>query len=267
MSDGLTSKLEIALRAARLAGEATLHYFARDGLHIEIKSDGSPVTVADRQAETIIRNLLASECPDDSIVGEELPPSNGHSQYTWIIDPIDGTFSFVHGVPLYGTLIGLEHAGETVVGVVHMPALHETVYAARGQGTWHRVGSSQPVRAHVSLTAPLAQATCCTTSFDYFQQTGTEASHDRLLRAARNTRGWSDSYAAILLATGRVDAVVEPLMHPWDIAALYPVIREAGGRCTDWAGTDTISSGHSVMTNGKIHDEILSLLTPPHPRT
>ena len=262
-TDPIQDRLQVALRAAAAAGRLTLEHFNRAELGVEFKGDGSPVTIADRAAETAIRERIALRFPTDAVVGEEHPDSPGTSGYTWILDPIDGTYSFVHGVPLYGTLIGIEHEGKMVAGVIHMPALKETVYAAQGTGAWHVIGESEPVEARVSTTAPLADALVCTTSYDYYRQMGTPEVMDRIHHAAGHTRGWSDCYAAVLLATGRADAAIEPIVHPWDIAAIWPVIAEAGGRCTDWDGNDTIRGGTCVMTNGLIHDELLNLVATP----
>jgi len=263
MAETLAHRLEVALHAATEAGVSTLKHFAQSALRVETKADGTPVTVADREAERQIRDIIAHACPGDTIMGEEHDTQIGDNEYTWIIDPIDGTFSFVRGVPLYTTLIGLERAGEMVAGVIHLPALSETVYAARGTGAWHRLGNNQPIQARVSKTASLGNAVFNTTSFDYYKQTGTESSHDRLLRAVGHSRGWSDAYAAVLLATGRIDVLVEPVVQPWDIAALFPIVQEAGGECTDWRGATSIQSGHCVLTNGHLHDEAIELLSIP----
>ena len=145
-------RLDVALAAAREAGRLTLEYFLRAGLAVELKADDSPVTVADREAEQALRARISSEFPDDAILGEEFPERPGSSGYRWILDPIDGTKSFIHGVPLYGTLIGVERAGRSVVGVIQLPALDQCVYAAAGQGAWHVAGGGPPQPARVSET-------------------------------------------------------------------------------------------------------------------
>ena len=142
--------LELALAAAREAGQVTLEYFRRDDLEIELKGDDSPVTAADRRAEECLRGRIAETFPDDAILGEEFPERPGSSGFRWILDPIDGTKSFIHGVPLYGTLVGLEHAGVPVLGVIRIPALDECVYAAVGQGAWYVQGERPPQPAKVS---------------------------------------------------------------------------------------------------------------------
>jgi fructose-1,6-bisphosphatase/inositol monophosphatase family enzyme len=180
------------------------------------------------------------------------------------LDPIDGTQSFIRGVPLFGVLIGMEEAGEAVLGVVFLPALGEMVHAARGLGCWwlpagHKPGAA-PKRARVSDTARLAECTAVTTSPEYFVRAGKPEVYDRLLRAVRHERGWGDCYAHVLVATGRADVAVEPLMHVWDNAALLPVVVEAGGAFTDWKGRPTIAGGDAVSSNGKVHDEALRLV-------
>ena len=146
----MTSRLVLALQIAREAGKITLEYFRRDDLEVERKGDDSPVTPADRRAEEHLRNRIAEAFAHDAVVGEELADRPGNSPFRWIIDPIDGTKSFIHGVPLYGTLIGIEHEGEPVAGVIQIPALDECVYASRGQGAWYVEGQKPKRPARVS---------------------------------------------------------------------------------------------------------------------
>jgi histidinol-phosphatase len=255
-------RLQLALHGAREAGELTLRYFNRRSFATEQKGDGSPVTTADREAEQLLRKSVAAAFPDDGFLGEEFGEQPSRSGYRWIVDPIDGTTSFVHGVPLWGTLIGIEHQGRVVAGVIHMPALEESVYAAAGEGAWHVARRSQPAPARVTTTSRLADAMICLTSFDYFTKTGREDAFHRIARASRSLRGWSDCYSHLLVATGRADAVVEPGVHPWDMAAAQAIIPEAGGKCTDWDGVESPSSGHGAISNGLIHETLLATLRP-----
>ena len=149
-NDDLTPRLELALTAAREAGAITLRYFCHDNYAVELKHDLSPVTVADREAEQHLRRRIAAAFPDDAILGEELADRPGRSGYRWILDPIDGTKSFISGVPLYATLVGVEYEGKSVIGVIHVPALDETVYAAVGHGAWFARGAATPRPARVS---------------------------------------------------------------------------------------------------------------------
>jgi histidinol phosphatase-like enzyme (inositol monophosphatase family) len=258
----LASCLEFAVTAARQAGALALGYFQSD-VAVETKGDGSPVTLADRQAEQELRALIAEAYPADGVLGEEFGDRPGTSGRRWVLDPVDGTQSFIRGVPLWGVLLALEERGEAVLGVVYLPALDEMVYAARGHGCWWlpagRPLGAAPRRARVSPVARLADGLTVMTSYDHFARTGRTALLERILRATR-TRGWSDCYAHVLVATGRAEAAVEPEMNVWDSAPLLPILREAGGAFTDWKGTPTITSRDAVSTNGKVHGEVLALL-------
>jgi len=254
------SRLELALAAAREAGRITLEYFRREDLQVERKSDDSPVTIADRRAEEHLRTKIAEAFPGDAILGEELPDHPGKSGFRWILDPIDGTKSFIHGVPLYGTLVAVEHEGASVVGVDLIPALDECVYAAVGKGAWYVRGNEPPRRAHVSRCTRLAESLFLTSEVRSFDQIGRRDAYDRLQSAARLTRTWGDCYAYLLVATGRAEVAVDPLMNIWDAAALVPILEEAGGRFTDWKGRRAIDSGNGVATNGPLHEEVLAIL-------
>src|SRR5271157_3120117 len=156
-SHEMTSRLVLALQIAREAGKITLEYFCRDDLEVERKGDDSPVTAADRRAEEHLRSRIAEAFAHDAVVGEELNDRPGNSPFRWIVDPIDGTKAFIHGVPLYGTLIGIAYQGQPVAGVIHMPALDECLYASRGGGAWYLQGQKAQQPAHVSQCAPLSQ--------------------------------------------------------------------------------------------------------------
>jgi histidinol-phosphatase len=255
-------RLEVALAAAREAGQLTLDYFSRAGLAVELKADDSPVTVADREAEQALRARISSAFPDDAILGEEFPERPGSSGFRWILDPIDGTKSFIHGVPLYGTLVAVETGGRSVVGVINLPALGECVYAATGQGAWHASGGGEPQRTSVSQTSALAAALFCTSDDTHWRTCGRQLALDRLQAAARLSRTWGDSYGYFLVATGRAELMVDPVMSVWDAAALQPILEEAGGTFTDWRGQATIHSGEGIATNGKILAEVLALVQP-----
>lgn len=257
MSSDLTTRLEAAVAFARRAGDFTLTHFQRDDLAVETKSDASPVTVADRGAEQLLRAAIAATFPHDAILGEEFGEQSGTSGYRWILDPIDGTKSFISGVPLYGTLIGIERDGRSVVGVIHLPALAETAYAAVGGGAWYVKGSAAPRRAHVSKKT-LSDGLFLTSEVKNFHKIDRADAYDRLQQAARITRSWGDAYGYLLVAVGRAEVMVDPMMHVWDCAALQPVIEEAGGTFTDWQGVPTIHSGNAVATNGVAFEEVLS---------
>ncbi len=250
----LRDLLEFAVDLAEKAGEITLRYF-QGRFAVETKADASPVTVADREAEAYIRQAIESRFPNDGIVGEEFGEARPEARRRWIIDPIDGTYSFVRGVPLFGVLIGVEREEESVVGVIHLPALGETVAAARGEGC-HWRGQ----RARVSDTSELGGALCLATELRSEGEPARSAALDRLASAVGAARTWGDCYGYALVATGRADVVVDPAMHVWDCAALLPVIEEAGGRFTDWRGERTIRGGDAVASNGPLHEGVLALL-------
>jgi histidinol-phosphatase len=265
-SGDLETRLDLALSLARQAGELVMRHFQRlTAPQIERKRDGSHVTIADREAERLIREAVASTFPGDALLGEELGASGESAgtppEFRWIVDPIDGTASFVHGVPLFGTLIGVERDGVPVVGVIHMPALGETVHASRSGGAWWTRPGERPVRTRVSTASRLADALVLTTSTDYFRATGTMDAFVRLSGAARSVRGWSDCYAHLLVATGRADAAVEPKVNPWDVAPLGIIFPEAGGTHTDWLGEPTIHSPCSIATSPSLLPELVQMLS------
>jgi fructose-1,6-bisphosphatase/inositol monophosphatase family enzyme len=194
-------RLELALDAGRQAGRRTLDFFQQACCAVERKADDSPVTAADRTAEQLLRERIAQAFPADGIVGEEFGATPGHSDFTWILDPIDGTKSFIHGVPLYGTMIGIACQERALAGFVYFPALDVT-------------------------------------------------------------RTWGDCYGYLLVATGRAEVMIDPILNVWDAAAVQPIIEEAGGSFTDWAGRSTIQAGEAVATNGAVLAEVLQITAP-----
>ncbi|MEX0585177.1 MAG: histidinol-phosphatase [Pirellulales bacterium] len=255
----LDERLELALAAAREAGRHTLKYFQCDNYAVERKADDSPVTVADREAELLLRQRITDRFPDDAILGEEFPDRPGTSAFRWILDPIDGTQSFIAGVPLYSVLIGVEKQGEPAIGVIVVPALDEAVWACTGGGAWYARGNESPRRAHVSSTERLAESRFLASSVEMFRTTGRTGALAELESATRLTRTWGDAYGYLLVATGRADLMVDPIVNVWDAAALLPVLVEAGGTLTDWTGRATIHGGDAVATNGKLLAEVLSI--------
>jgi len=242
----LNELLEFAAGLAHGAGMITLQYF-RKNPETSKKSDGSYVTIADREAESFLRQWISEKYPDDGILGEEEGELQGTSGRRWILDPIDGTFAFVHGVPLYGVLIAIEIEGEMSIGVVNMPALGEIVSAAKGLGCFL---NGEPAR--VSTTAELKDALLLSTSF--------ERKTELLQARAKVSRTWGDCYGYVLVATGRADVMLDPVMNLWDCAPLLPIMEEAGGTFTDWRGVRTIAGGNSIATNGLLFDEVMSIV-------
>lgn len=250
--DDLRDLLAIAERAAVIAGEVIMPLYD-SGTAVEWKADATPVTEADRGAERAMREFLAKETPAFGILGEEYGEEPGDGRHRWILDPIDGTKSFIHHVPLFGTLVALERDGEPVVGVVACHAVGETVAAATGLGA-----NLNGAPARVSDTAEISDATVLTTSARV--RSGKRAAGlDRLLAVANLSRTWGDCYGYLQVATGRADIMVDPAMNFWDVAALAPVIREAGGTLTTWDGDEPLGN-NSVATNGKLHRRVLGLL-------
>lgn len=259
MADDLTRRLSLAREVAIEAGSLTLEFFQRRDLNVERKGDNSPVTQADREAESLMRGRIAATFPNDAIIGEEHGETAGSSPYQWVLDPIDGTKSFIAGVPLYSVLIGVLHEGRSVVGVIHIPGMNETVHAARGQGAWWQQGDAEPVAARVSDTGKLADGVFVTSQVDSFAKYKSADAYARLERAAYVTRTWGDGYGYLLLATGRIEAMVDPVMNLWDAAPLQSVLEEAGGTFTDWKGTPTVHGGEGVATNSQVLEEVLAI--------
>jgi histidinol phosphatase-like enzyme (inositol monophosphatase family) len=271
----LNRRSKLMLAAAARAGEHSLSFFQREtgGLAVDWKANGTEVTQADRQGEDIIRGLIETNFPDDAVVGEEHGSREGKSGWSWCIDPIDGTRSFAHGVPLYSVLIGLQYTdsrwGEgvstagprSVAGVIELPALGERVYATQGQGAWwERKGGDVKTIARVSSCDRLDRALMCTTSFDYYKKSGRLEILDRLNNAVGSVRGWSDAYLFALAATGRIDIAIDPVMNPWDNGPFPTIFREAGGVFTSWKGEDRIDGGDGVAANPALHAQVLKLL-------
>ena len=250
----MRSLLEFAVEAAWQAGRITLAHFQTD-LAVEMKPDGSPVTVADRLAEEKLRSLIQARFPEHGILGEEMGGQEAASEYLWIIDPIDGTRSFARGVPLYGVLVGLEIRGEPALGVAYFPALDEMVYAARGEGCYWNGR-----RARVSAVRTLGEALLLVSDMADIARYGRRAAYARLEQATAYQRGWGDCYGHILVATGRAEIMLDPIMSVWDCAALLPILQEAGGTFTDWQGRPTIRAGEALSTNGHLFEAVIEMM-------
>lgn len=248
----LRELLSVAADAAYLAGRRTLAYF-NTGVEVEIKADDTPVTRADKEAEALIRDIVGRRYPTHAILGEEGGETRGDPDHKWIIDPIDGTKSFIHGVPMYGVMVGVEVRGEPAVGAVYLPGTDELVSAATGLGVTH---NGRPTK--VSSVERLKDACLLTSSFQGCLERSD--AYERLMSATRISRGWGDVYGYVLVATGRAEIMLDPKMNPWDCAAIAPIVREAGGRFTTWAGEETIWGADAVATNGLLYDEVIRVL-------
>ena len=256
----LSSRLDFTVAASAEAAEFIMCHYQSPELAVDRKRDASPVTVADRGAEELLRRLISIQYPEDGILGEEFEEKHGSSGWRWILDPIDGTKSFVHGVPLFGTLIGLEHNRRQVLGLCRFPALGEVVYAAKGLGAWWEVNTNQRRPARVSNVKTLEEAVFCTTTIQGWRRVGRQAAFDRLCDTAAISRGWGACYGHILVATGRADLMVDPLLNPWDCAALVPIMEEAGGHFVDFNGDVTIHSNNGLSVNHHLQDAVLDIL-------
>lgn len=245
--------LEFAIDAAWRAGRQTLAHY-QTGVAVQQKTDRSLVTVTDRDAEQLLRDLIARHYPDHAVAGEEFGQDDRQSSYRWVIDPIDGTNTFVRGVPFYGVLIALEIDGAPVVGATYFPALDEMISAAHGLGCYWNGR-----RARVSGVRSLAEACIAYTDSRGLRER-LNGEWDALQNLTALQRGWGDCYGHCLVATGRADIMLDPRMNPWDCAALIPILQEAGGRFTDWQGHVTIDGGDAVSTNGALHDEMIARL-------
>ncbi len=262
-ADQIDARLEFAAQIAREAGDLTLELFRSDKLDLNRKSDGSPVTAADRAAEQLLRKRIGERFPDDAILGEEFGEAAGTSGFRWVLDPIDGTKAFVSGVPLYTTLVAVMQEDEPLIGVINAPAAGEMVYAARGTGCWHRIGDAQPKRCQVSDVAELSEAVFLTTSVRSYttdREPDGRPVYDRLESACRITRTWADAFGYLLIATGRAEVMIDAIMNLWDTAAVQPVVEEAGGRFFDWQGQPSVHSGESIATNGKLAEAVLEIV-------
>jgi histidinol phosphatase-like enzyme (inositol monophosphatase family) len=259
LSAEIQRRLELGIVAGKEAGRLTLGYFQQDNFDVERKSDASPVTIADRSAEQLLRERIAAAFGQDGVIGEELGKDEGTSGFNWILDPIDGTKSFISGVPLYGTLIGIEHDGRALAGLIYLPALNEGVFAASGQHAWHFRGEEQPTRCEVSQKTRLADGLFVTSQVDSFTRRGARGAFEAWQAAAYITRTWGDCYGYLLVATGRAEVMVDPILNVWDAAAVQPIIEEAGGTFTDWQGASTIQAGEAIATNGAVFEEVLSI--------
>ena len=239
---------------AEKSGDYLVPFFTDPELVVETKSDDSPVTAADRGAEQLMRDLIAARFPGHGVIGEEFPDKNTGAEWVWVLDPIDGTKSFITGVPLWGTLIALLHNGQPVLGAIHQPVLGQLMVGDGNRTTLNgdpvRVRACDAIETATFLTSdPLNPAK--------YQNGGAYAA---LTARARLVRTWGDCYGYLLLASGRADVMCDPVMNPWDIAALVPVVRGAGGVITDWQGGEAMRGVSIVATGPSLHPQVVAAL-------
>jgi histidinol-phosphatase len=257
----MSTDLTLALQAANVADRITLSYFRQATLAVETKTDQSPVTEADRATEAAIRGAIAGAHPGDAVLGEEMG-SSGSGHRRWLVDPIDGTVNYVRGIPVWATLIGLEVDGSMELGVVSAPALGRRWWAQRGHGAYAGALGEPRSRLAVSAVTKLSEAGLSGASLAHFPdpQVVVELS----LRVKRD-RAYGDFWSHMLVAEGCCDIGLDPIVSVWDIAPLQVIVEEAGGKFTDFSGNRRVDGGNAVSTNGLLHEEVLALLSSPHP--
>jgi histidinol-phosphatase len=254
-----SSDLDLARRLADAADAITMQRYGATDLVVESKPDLTPVSDADTAVERLIREALTAERPGDAISGEEFGAA-GAGPRRWVLDPIDGTKNFVRGVPVWATLIGLLDGDEPVMGVVSAPALGRRWWAARGAGAWAAVGAAAPRRLAVSRVSTLADASLSYASLSGWAELGLRDKFIDLTDRVWRTRGFGDFWSYMLVAEGAVDLAAEPELSLWDMAALAPVVTEAGGRFTGLNGIDGVHHGNAAASNGLLHDDLLAAL-------
>ncbi len=253
----MTALLEAVEELALLTGAVAARYF-RTSLAVDRKEDGSPVSAADREAETVARRWIGARFPGDGISGEEFGITAGDAPRRWVIDPIDGTISFLAGVPLYSTLIAVAEGEEVLAGAICCPSLNELAVAARGEGCWWNGD-----RCQVSAVDALAGALVLTTDPAFRAAPACRPGWERLSQGSRDARTWGDGFGYLMVATGRAEVMVDGVAHPWDVAAPRVVVEEAGGVFTDWAGCAQRPGASGVATNSRLGEEVRRVLAGP----
>ncbi|MBJ7607898.1 MAG: histidinol-phosphatase [Candidatus Dormibacteraeota bacterium] len=246
--------LALALELADRADAITMARFGAADLRVDTKADDSPVTDADSRVEEMVRARVAAVRPSQTVLGEEAG-SSGDSDWRWVVDPIDGTKNFARGVPVWATLLSLQHRGEEVCAVVSAPAMQRRWWATVDAGAM-----CNGRRLHVSAVARLEDATVSFTDVRDFAGYGWQRGFDRLAASCRTMRGFGDFWSHMLVAEGAIDCGIEPIVNEWDISAARLIVHEAGGRFSDFAGIDRVGGGNVLTTNGRIHDAVLACL-------
>jgi histidinol-phosphatase len=259
----MTDFLSAVSDLAQLAGATAMRHFRR-GVAVETKGDGSPVTVADRDAEQVARAWIEQRFPHDGILGEEFGMTREDAPRRWVIDPIDGTKSFVRGVPLWGAMVAVCEGEHVLAGAICIPGgdAMELVAAAPGAGCWWN-----GARCRVSDVASLAQATVLTTDDRFLERPARAEPWRRLTHQAAVSRTWGDCYGYVLVATGRAEVMTDPVLSPWDAAPLLPIIEEAGGVFTSWDGRRTAFGGDALATNAHLANVVRATLGGGAPPT
>jgi len=254
MNPDWRARYEKAIDVTRKAAQVALRYFDT-ALTVESKADASPVTVADRETEQALRRGLQAAFPNDGFLGEEYGDTPGSTGYRWVLDPIDGTRSFVRGIPTWATIVGLEYRGELLAGVVEAAPFGHTYHALRGHGAYRN-----DRRIHVSDEADLGKSLVFYSSVSWFLKAGKEREFLEVVRRSERQRGYGDWYGFLLVAQGSGEVMIEQGVHAWDIAGIFPIVEEAGGKMTDWSGKFDLHAPDILASNGRQHDEVLANL-------
>ncbi len=244
------------IELAERSGEFIRPYFAQPGLEVDTKEDDSPVTAADRGAEALMRQLIAAKFPSHGIIGEEMGYTNADAEFVWVLDPIDGTKAFAAACPLFGTLIALIHQEQPVLGLINQPILRQMMI---GDGKVTTL-NERPVR--VRPCSKVEDAVLLTSDPYNPSKYRDGAAFDKLARRARVARTWGDCYGYLLVASGWADAMLDPIMNPWDVPALIPILRGAGGKISDWYGKDAVGADSTVAASPQLHAQLIAALNP-----
>jgi histidinol phosphatase-like enzyme (inositol monophosphatase family) len=246
---------QAAAELAGIAAENAMRYY-RTAIDAETKSDGSPVTAADKSSERLVREWIELRFPSDGILGEEFGAHNVNARRRWIVDPIDGTKAFIRGVPFWGSLVAVVEGETVIAGAASFPALGETLIAGRGEGCWWN-----DAKCSVSTVDRMSNATVLTTDLAFRNDGAKQKGWLALAERAANSRTWGDCVGYLLVATGRAEVMTDPIVSEWDVAALMPAIVEAGGVFTDWDGNTTAFGKSAVATNTELATEARSILS------
>jgi histidinol-phosphatase len=250
------ARYEQGIAFARAAGKIALGYFDTN-LTVETKGDDSPVTIADRETERSLRSAISAAFPGDGFLGEEFGDTPGTTGYRWILDPIDGTRSFVRGIETWAVLVGLEYKGEMIAGIIDAPTMDFTWHALRGNGAYRNER-----RIHVSKERKLEKSLVFYSSLSWFLKAGREQNFIELVRRSERQRGYGDWFGFMLVAQGSGEVMVEHGVHAWDVGAIVPIMEEAGGKYTNWSNKVDIHSPDAFASNGLLHDEVLAIINP-----
>lgn len=253
----MSQELSFAIDVCKEAGKTALRHFKR-GVEVEMKPDNTPVTLADKECEKLIREMISSRFPDDALLGEEEGESNpdaAKSKRKWIIDPIDGTYNFARGIPVFSVLLALEQDSEIVVGVIHNPAAAETFYAERGGGAF-RNGE----RIQVSKVSEIENSQFLFGAINRILEGGLWDGFTQAIKKSYRQRGLGDYLDFSYVFEGKAEAMIEVGLKPWDIAPMKVLAEESGGQFSDLYGTQSVYTGNCLVSNGKLHSAYLNLL-------